>query len=124
MRDLPVSDAPAPAPASPCIGFCQLDVHGVCLGCRRTVQEISHWSGCSPAQKLAILRRLQHEQQAAHSSLCPQCGMLFPCLAGAAQGCWCQHMPPVGALPATLQGCLCPRCLRRQLAAQDNAWPV
>lgn len=45
---------------SPCIGVCQLDPAGeVCLGCRRTVPEITRWSVLTAAQKRAILARVR-----------------------------------------------------------------
>ena len=41
---------------SPCINVCTLDdARGLCLGCFRTIDEISAWSRISNAEKLAIL---------------------------------------------------------------------
>lgn len=37
--------------ASPCTGVCQLDVQGLCLGCRRSGQEIAYWRQMSDAER-------------------------------------------------------------------------
>jgi uncharacterized protein len=49
------SGAPAP---SPCIDICRLDALGLCIGCRRTIGEISEWSRASEARRREILRGL------------------------------------------------------------------
>jgi predicted Fe-S protein YdhL (DUF1289 family) len=41
---------------SPCIGICQLDVHKVCIGCRRTLAEITIW----PYADLQLRREIVH----------------------------------------------------------------
>ncbi len=41
---------------SPCIDVCRLDAHGWCVGCRRTIDEISEWSRASEARRRDILR--------------------------------------------------------------------
>jgi uncharacterized protein len=41
---------------SPCIGICCLDDHEHCIGCRRTIGEITEWSSASTARRLEILR--------------------------------------------------------------------
>ena len=40
---------------SPCIDVCRLDAQGLCLGCRRTIGEISEWSAASDARRREIL---------------------------------------------------------------------
>ncbi len=42
-------------PASPCISICTLDDNDVCLGCRRTLTEITHWSSYSKDRQWAII---------------------------------------------------------------------
>ncbi|ARJ68766.1 DUF1289 domain-containing protein [Paracoccus contaminans] len=45
--------------ASPCRNICQLDAaRRLCLGCRRTIEEIGLWSRMSDAQRQAVLDRL------------------------------------------------------------------
>jgi predicted Fe-S protein YdhL (DUF1289 family) len=51
----PVIDAAA---ASPCINVCQLDAQGLCVGCRRTLDEIAEWSSASEARRREILRNV------------------------------------------------------------------
>jgi hypothetical protein len=55
------SSAPAQGEgvASPCINICRLDAHGLCVGCRRTLDEIAEWSRAGDARRLEILRALQ-----------------------------------------------------------------
>lgn len=50
-------------PSSPCTGVCKIDpVSTLCLGCHRTLAEITAWFTASPAQKHAILRNLAERQ--------------------------------------------------------------
>jgi predicted Fe-S protein YdhL (DUF1289 family) len=51
---LPI-DASVP---SPCVDICRLDAQGLCIGCRRTIDEIAEWSGASEARRREILRQL------------------------------------------------------------------
>ena len=51
---------------SPCVNVCQMDPgSGLCLGCRRTLQEIADWLEMTPPEKLAVLERVA---QRAHAS--------------------------------------------------------
>lgn len=44
---------------SPCIGLCTLDAGGrLCIGCRRTLDEIARWASMSEAERQAVLARL------------------------------------------------------------------
>lgn len=44
-----------PAP-SPCIQLCKIDVtSGWCVGCYRTLEEISHWSTKNTCEQYALL---------------------------------------------------------------------
>jgi predicted Fe-S protein YdhL (DUF1289 family) len=47
------------AVASPCVDICRLDSQGVCIGCRRTLGEISEWPHASDARRLEILSALK-----------------------------------------------------------------
>jgi uncharacterized protein len=46
------------AVASPCVDICRLDAKGVCVGCRRTLEEIAEWSRASEARRREILRNV------------------------------------------------------------------
>ncbi len=51
--------APAPAqPLTPCIGICQLDARGYCVGCLRTGDEIARWRGMSDSERLRVMREV------------------------------------------------------------------
>ena len=54
MVDTPLS---AGVP-SPCIDVCRLDARGWCIGCRRTIEEITEWSRASEARRREILREV------------------------------------------------------------------
>ncbi len=41
---------------SPCVDICRLDARGWCIGCRRTIEEITEWSRASEARRREILR--------------------------------------------------------------------
>ena len=44
---------------SPCVNVCQMDPgSGLCLGCRRTLQEIADWLEMAAEEKLAVLERV------------------------------------------------------------------
>ncbi len=49
---------------------------------------------------------------------CARCGTRFGCGARAQTACWCAALPPVSRIDSSLQTCLCPDCLRTELAAQ------
>jgi uncharacterized protein len=54
---------------SPCINICKMDAdNGLCIGCYRTIDEITRWSRIDDEQRVHILgavakRRLEHEPQ-------------------------------------------------------------
>lgn len=43
--------------ASPCVRNCCLDEQDICLGCGRSLAEITAWSGSSDHERRAILER-------------------------------------------------------------------
>jgi predicted Fe-S protein YdhL (DUF1289 family) len=51
--------------ASPCVDICRLDAQGLCVGCRRTIDEITEWSRASEARRREILRNLELRTAAA-----------------------------------------------------------
>jgi predicted Fe-S protein YdhL (DUF1289 family) len=49
----------AEGPPSPCISVCQIDeTTGLCLGCRRTIDEIRDWIIMSPEERQRLLDAL------------------------------------------------------------------
>jgi uncharacterized protein len=58
-----------PEVESPCIGACLVDQgHGFCVGCWRTLREISDWHRYSPQEKHALLAQLEG-RRATHSTV-------------------------------------------------------
>jgi uncharacterized protein len=55
MVDAPLTAIPVP---SPCVDVCRLDAQGLCVGCRRTLREISEWPNASDERRREILRAL------------------------------------------------------------------
>ena len=47
---------------SPCNNICRLDEYKVCVGCKRTLDEIAKWSSYTEQEKLEIIKRLKNEQ--------------------------------------------------------------
>jgi len=45
---------PSP-PLTPCIGICRMDESGLCIGCRRTLDEIARWSTMSDAERFRFM---------------------------------------------------------------------
>ena len=45
---------------SPCIAVCKIDYEsGYCIGCKRTIEEITNWSILSDQQKKKILTKVK-----------------------------------------------------------------
>ena len=56
-----MGDGPKPLPRvmSPCIGICTLDrTSGLCLGCKRSIEEIGRWAMLDDQQRQSILDHL------------------------------------------------------------------
>ena len=54
-----MNDATRDDPASPCIDVCRLDKgYAYCIGCQRTIEEITRWSAMSPTEKRTVLAAL------------------------------------------------------------------
>lgn len=43
---------------SPCVRICRLQ-DGICVGCKRTAEEITLWTRFTDSQKLAVLERIK-----------------------------------------------------------------
>lgn len=46
---------------SPCIGICKLDADSECLGCARTLAEITDWGLMDNEQKRQVLERIERD---------------------------------------------------------------
>jgi predicted Fe-S protein YdhL (DUF1289 family) len=56
------TNEPAGGIPSPCVRNCCLDAHGICLGCFRTVAEITQWHAASGEEKREILARCRRRE--------------------------------------------------------------
>lgn len=57
-------------PPSPCTGVCKIDpVSTQCLGCRRTLSEITAWFTATAPEKHAILHALSERQSVSVRSM-------------------------------------------------------
>jgi predicted Fe-S protein YdhL (DUF1289 family) len=53
---------------SPCVKICVIDpIAGLCVGCGRTIAEISLWSEMQEDERLAVMAELPARMQAARS---------------------------------------------------------
>ena len=97
---------------SPCIRVCALDPDtGLCIGCLRTMDEISHWVEMSDAERDAVRSALPARRTQWKPVRCARCGAGFACGASDLENpCWCASYPAV-ASPEAGMGCLCPACL-------------
>ena len=43
------------AVASPCVNICALDDDDICIGCQRSVEEITRWSRMDNAERRVVL---------------------------------------------------------------------
>jgi len=54
------TSSPDPEPASPCVDVCVLDEGAeFCLGCRRSLEEITAWPTLTADEKRAVLQALR-----------------------------------------------------------------
>jgi uncharacterized protein len=44
-------------PESPCVRNCCLDQHDICVGCKRTLEEILQWGSANDKTKRSILEK-------------------------------------------------------------------
>jgi len=57
---------------SPCINICVIDADtGYCVGCFRTIEEISNWTGLPGEDRAKIIYRLERRRKQAGSD--PTC---------------------------------------------------
>ena len=55
---------PGRSAQSPCVGICRLTADGAsCIGCGRTLDEISAWSSATDAFKRAVWQRIARERR-------------------------------------------------------------
>ena len=51
--------APKSPLETPCINVCEMDAaSGLCLGCRRTIDEIARWADMANEERCAIMAKL------------------------------------------------------------------
>ncbi len=48
---------------SPCISICALNEKDVCIGCYRSVAEITTWAGMDNGQRQVVLRRCRERSR-------------------------------------------------------------
>ena len=65
-------------PASPCVSICTLDEAEICLGCGRTLEEISYWSTYSKEKQWEIIDDLRRRDSA---------GLVDSAIPAKAEGC-------------------------------------
>lgn len=56
-----------PPIVSPCVRNCCLDEHDICMGCRRSVEEIIAWGSASNDERRTILERATQRAQEARA---------------------------------------------------------
>ncbi len=47
---------------SPCINICKLDADQICIGCYRTIDEISNWVKYSEQEKCAVIDKSEERK--------------------------------------------------------------
>jgi predicted Fe-S protein YdhL (DUF1289 family) len=63
---------------SPCVNICVIDqASGFCLGCGRTIAEITAWSGLTPAARASVLAELAPRLAEIEEAEQP-CGSAYP----------------------------------------------
>lgn len=49
-------------PPSPCVDICKLDENRVCIGCKRTIEEIANWTTMSAEAQWEVVNSLRDRQ--------------------------------------------------------------
>jgi len=57
--------APERPLASPCVSICALDEQDICIGCQRTVEEITRWGRMDNAERRVVLGRCHERAKSA-----------------------------------------------------------
>lgn len=45
---------------SPCLNICRVNSEGICVGCRRTREEIGNWGRYTNVEKLAVIEKTRN----------------------------------------------------------------
>ena len=53
-----------PGPSSPCTRLCTLDREGFCIGCYRSIDEITRWSSMSVEERRRVLEAVEQRRRA------------------------------------------------------------
>ncbi len=56
---------------SPCVHVCALDEQDICIGCQRTVAEITRWGRMDNAERREVLQRCLERARAAGLLMTP-----------------------------------------------------
>lgn len=56
---------------SPCVGICVVTAERVCMGCQRTLDEISSWSTASDAWRQEVIERARQRAGVANVDSAP-----------------------------------------------------
>lgn len=67
---LTMSDVEKPV-RSPCVHVCALDEQDVCIGCQRTVAEITRWGRMDNAERREVLQRCLERARASGLLMTP-----------------------------------------------------
>jgi predicted Fe-S protein YdhL (DUF1289 family) len=51
-------------PMSPCMSICTLDEDNVCMGCKRTLEDIKCWAKLSPVEQWRLVEELAIRREA------------------------------------------------------------
>lgn len=57
---------------SPCVASCKLTEEDICIGCKRTIEEIINWRSYTDNQKKAVFTRLENLEKEAATQLQPR----------------------------------------------------
>ena len=56
-------NVPFRAVLSPCVGICELDDSGYCLGCLRNTNEIARWSQMNDDERLRLMEMVLPQRE-------------------------------------------------------------
>ncbi|ELP5729908.1 cysteine-rich CWC family protein [Vibrio vulnificus] len=96
---------------SPCVGACKNN-NGLCQGCHRTMNEITHWKSYTNEQRKELILQIKG---CSSTHQCPTCKQPAQCdlLLGKSH-CWCFDVErrEIGTT-SEMDQCLCRQCLEK-----------
>lgn len=48
---------------TPCLAICKFDRHGICIGCKRTREQVAEWTSYSDDKRLELMKEFGYGRE-------------------------------------------------------------